>query len=159
MNGNNHPVEDSWDVSITSPRPHLETQALLLLLLLYVSLWSVSMGVVIAVANIEVQDPPPVLYLCCFTKFSFRQYSAHFLSFKTGFFFQTFPLYGEKEKEASCVEDQQCESSTMATPEGQRRQRRFAVTSNNTLLLLEGISLWVNSYFLMQSGPHIYIKN
>lgn len=98
MNGNNHPVEDSWDVSITSPRPHLETQALLLLLLLYVSLWSVSMGVVIAVANIEVQDPPPVLYLCCFTKFSFRQYSAHFLSFKTGFFSRLFLSMAKKRR-------------------------------------------------------------
>lgn len=98
----------------------------------------------------------PVFIL--FYKFNFRQCSMHFLTFKRGFF-QTLPLYCKKEKEASWVEDQQNESSTMVTPEGQRRQRRFAVTSNNNLLLLEGISLWVSSYFLMQSGPHIYIKN
>lgn len=46
----------------------------------------------------------------------------------------------------------------MATPEAQRRQSRCAVTCNNTLLLLGGVSLWVSSYFLMQSGPHIHKK-
>lgn len=46
----------------------------------------------------------------------------------------------------------------MTTPEGQRRQWRSAVTCNNTLLLLGGVSFWVSSYFLKQSGPHIHKK-
>lgn len=97
------------------------------------------MGVVVAVANIEVQDPPPVLYLCYFTN-SALDNTLHTSGLsKEGF--PDFASLWQKEKEASCVEDQQCESSMMATPEGQRRQRRSAVTSNNTLLLLEGISL------------------
>lgn len=67
MNGNNHLVEDSVGRNDTSPHPRFRTQALLQLLLLYVLLWSVSMGFVITVANVEVQIPPPVPYLCCFT--------------------------------------------------------------------------------------------
>lgn len=101
MNGNNHPAEDLWDVLMTSPHPCLKTQALLLLLLLYVSLWSVSMGVVIAVANIEVQDPPPVLYSCCFTISALDNALCISCLSKEGVF-QTLPLYCEKEKEVSC---------------------------------------------------------
>lgn len=73
MNGNNHPVEDSVGRNNdTSPHPRFKTQALLRLLLLYV-LWSVSMGVVITVANVEVQSPPPVLYVEYFNTKPFQK--------------------------------------------------------------------------------------
>lgn len=52
----------------------------------------------------------------------------------------------------------------MATPEGTNRgQRRSAVTWPVIILSCcwggGGVSLWVNSCFLMQSGPHIHNKN
>lgn len=63
MNANNHLVEERVGCNDTSPHPHLrKTQALLQLLLLCVLLWSVSLGVVIAVANVEVHIIPPILY-------------------------------------------------------------------------------------------------
>lgn len=63
MNADNHPVEDSAGGNDTSPHPQVKTQALLQLLFC-VLLWSVFMGVVITVANVEVHIIPPVLYLC-----------------------------------------------------------------------------------------------
>lgn len=55
-------------------------------------------------------------------------------------------------------------ASTMATPEGTNRgQRRSAVTWPVIILSCcwggGGVSLWVNSCFLMQSGPHTHNKN
>lgn len=79
MNADNHLVEDSAGRRDTSPHPQVKTQALLQLLLFCV-LWSVSMGVVITVANVEVHIIPPVLYLCY--QFSIRHIT---LPFKTGF--------------------------------------------------------------------------
>lgn len=89
MNGNNHLVEDSVGRNNdTSPHPHFKTQAFLQLLLL----WSVSMGVVIMVANVEVQNPQPVLYLCCFTNSAAAEWfcvdnTSTQSSFKRVFFF------------------------------------------------------------------------
>lgn len=55
-------------------------------------------------------------------------------------------------------------ASTMATPEGTKRGQRHSAVTWPVIILSccwggGGVSLWVNSCFLMQSGPHIHNKN
>lgn len=92
-----------WAVMILHHILASKHKPLLQLLLLYVLLWSVSMGVVITVANVEVQIPPPVLHLCCFTNsvtaldVTFCILQRLTLHFKRGFFSRLCLFYVEKE--------------------------------------------------------------